>query len=260
MIILKLGGSVLTNKAKSSSFQHDTMKNLAHAIQPVAHDIILVHGAGSYGHILAKKYALNQGYKQKDQLLGFSQTHAMVQELNTLVLKALHKASIPAVSLPPHALVTLNNHHMHTFDTTSFQSYLKAGFTPVTFGDVVLDTKLGFSICSGDLLIEHLAKEFKPEKVVFVMDEDGIYTSNPKTDSSATLVKKTTVDKLNNLTTQADAHADVTSGMKGKINTIQQIAHHGIDTFVVNGNKPDCLTALLQGEDTICTHIKGAKQ
>ncbi len=98
-----------------------------------------------------------------------------------------------------------------------FEEYLKKNFTPVTFGDVVLDKKLGFSICSGDLLIEVLSKYFKPEKVVFVIDEDGIFTANPKIDKNAKLIQKTTIKELEKLTTSADNHADVTGGMAGKI-------------------------------------------
>ena len=70
----------------------------------------MVHGAGSYGHILAKEYALHQGYKQESQLKGFSQTHAMMQRLNSLILDSFHKNHVNAVSLPPHALLKLNNH------------------------------------------------------------------------------------------------------------------------------------------------------
>ena len=71
------------------------------------------------------------------------------------------------------------------------------GFTPVTFGDVVSDKKLGFSICSGDLLMLLLAENLKPEKTIFIIDEDGLYTSNPKEDKNAELIESATKDQLN---------------------------------------------------------------
>ena len=33
--------------------------------------------------------------------------------------------------------------------------------------------------------MEALSKHFKPEKIVFVIDEDGIFTANPKMDKKA---------------------------------------------------------------------------
>ena len=59
MFIIKIGGSVITDKAKQNSFKKDVIDNLAKQISKSKKEIILVHGAGSYGHILAKKYNLN---------------------------------------------------------------------------------------------------------------------------------------------------------------------------------------------------------
>ena len=259
MLIVKLGGSILTDKKKKDCYRENVMKRLAKEIQQAQIPLILVHGAGSFGHILAKEYRLNEGYKEKSQLRGFSLTHAKVQTLNSLVLQALHDQGIPAVSLSPHAFLQLDNHNLATIDITIFDSYLEKGFIPVTFGDVALDRTLGFSICSGDLLIQVLSSYFKPEKVVFVIDEDGLYTANPKTDSHAKFIESITNEELGHLTTAANKHADVTEGMKGKINTIQRIAHMGIDTVVVNGNKPKRLYNTLVGKETTCTRIRGVK-
>jgi isopentenyl phosphate kinase len=259
MIIIKLGGSVITDKTKECTFKKETMDKLAENIKKANKQTIIVHGAGSFGHILAKEYELNQGYKRLEQIKGFSLTHEKVQVLNSFVLQSLQKNDIPAVSISPHSSIKLNNHKIQKMDYNIFEEYLKKNFTPVTFGDVVLDKKLGFSICSGDLLIEVLSKYFKPEKVVFVIDEDGIFTANPKIDKKAKLIQKTTVKELETLTTSADNHADVTGGMAGKIQTIKKIAKNGIETILVNGNKPDRLYEVLVGEKTISTIVNGEK-
>ena len=260
MIILKLGGSVITDKAKEGTFREKVMDNLAKQIQKADKEIILIHGAGSFGHIQAKKYQLDKGYSRKNQLHGFSVTHEMVQRLNTLVLKSLQSAGINAVSISPHSVVKLNNHKLTEMNYNMFEEYLEKKFTPVTFGDVVLDKKLSFSICSGDLLSMELAKHFKPKKVVFVIDEDGLYTSNPKINKNAKLIESTTVDQLEKLTTSLDSHADVTGGMKGKLDTIKNISNLGIDTILVNGNKPDRLYKALVGEDAKSTIVCGGKK
>jgi len=260
MIILKLGGSIITDKTKENTFKQKTMDRLSQEIKKSNKKIIIVHGAGSFGHILAKKHRLNDGYNDEGQLLGFSMTHSMVQKLNTMVLDSLHKQKINAVSISPHSTLKLNNHELDSMDYDIFKKYLKDGFTPVTFGDVVLDEKLGFSICSGDLLIRTLAECFKPEKIVFVIDEDGLYSSNPKTDKNAEFIEKTTIAEIEKLSTNLDGHADVTGGMGGKINTIKNISKLGIDTILLNGNKPDRLYHVLVGENTRCTHVYGGKK
>ena len=185
MYILKLGGSVITDKTKECSFRKQVMDSLAKEIKKANKQIILIHGAGSFGHIQAKKYRLNEGFSREEQLHGFSVTHEMVQRLNSMVLKSLQNNSIPAVSISPHSVVKLDDHKLAKINYNVFEEYLKNQFTPVTFGDVALDKKLSFSICSGDLLAMALANYFKPEKVVFVIDEDGIYTSNPKIEKNA---------------------------------------------------------------------------
>ena len=259
MNILKLGGSVITDKTKECTFKKQVMDNLSKEIKKANKKIILIHGAGSFGHIQAKKYKLNDGYSRKEQLRGFSITHEMVQRLNSMVLNSLQKNDISAVSISPHSVVKLDNHKLAEINYNIFEEYLKKQFTPVTFGDVVLDKKLSFSICSGDLLVTALSTHFKPEKVIFAIDEDGIYTSNPKIDKNAELIESTTISQLEKLTTAADAHADVTGGMGGKIKTIKRISKLGIDTVLLNGNKPDRLYKVLIGENVKSTIVNGDK-
>lgn len=255
MFIIKIGGSIITDKSIKDSYKKTIVDRLAAEIKKANEEIIIVHGAGSYGHILAKKYNLNQGYKIDEQILGFALTHASVQKLNTLVLNSLHENNIPAVSIPPHAIIKLDDHEPIDMNYDIFRDLLKQGFTPVTFGDVSLDETLGFSICSGDLLMQLLAEQFKPEKSIFVLDEDGLYTSNPKTDENAEFIETINLDKLKQLSTPFDNHADVTRGMKGKINTIEKIVNLGVHTVLLNGNKPDRLYKVLIGEKTKCTIV-----
>jgi isopentenyl phosphate kinase len=259
MFIIKLGGSVITDKSRENSFRQDIAKQLSKEIKRANKKSIIIHGAGSFGHILAEKYNLNKGFEKQDQLQGFSLTHAMVQKLNSMVLDSLHENNISAVSISPHSVLELDDHKPFKFDYTIFKDYLDLGFTPVTFGDVVLDKKLSFSICSGDLLIRLLAEHFQPEKVIFVIDEDGLFTSNPKINKNAELIENVAIDELLDLSTTLDSHADVTGGMSGKIASIKYISNLGIETVLLNGNKPERLYKVLVGENTISTIVTGDK-
>jgi len=55
MILIKLGGSIITGKAEYRAFNKDTVSRLADEISRSDKDVIIVHGAGSFGHIIAKE-------------------------------------------------------------------------------------------------------------------------------------------------------------------------------------------------------------
>ena len=168
----------------------------------------------------------------------------------------MQKQGLPAVSIPPHATFMFDNHQVHQFQGALYRQYLSYGYIPVTYGDVILDKTQGFSICSGDTLILLLAAKFHPEKVIFVIDEDGLYEDNPKKNPDAAFIHQVTSDKLRAITTKHDDHADVTGGMQGKIDTILQITQQNIDVMLLNGNKPDRLYDSLVGNETTSTLIQ----
>jgi len=256
MFLIKLGGSVITEKAlEKPSFKKKLVNDIVLTISKAKKDVIIVHGAGSFGHVLAKKYDLINGCSSSIQKQGFAETQGLVQQLNSFVLNSFHENDLPAVSIPPHATVKLKNKLLHSINTEIFREYHDAGFIPITYGDVVLDADLGCSICSGDLLVQALAQTFKPEAVLFLMDEDGLFTANPKKDKHARFIDSIHVDTLDTLATGLDDHADVTKGMEGKIQMIHQIVNNGSNTILLNGNKPDRLYDVLQGTKTICTVV-----
>lgn len=254
MFLIKIGGSVITEKTQEKPiFKKKVMDDLASMLQKAGKNVVIIHGAGSFGHVLAKRYNLNKGCSSSLQKQGFVETHALVQTLNTFVLQSLHNHGIAAVSIPPHATTICNNHEIDKIETDIYLTYMTFGFTPVGYGDVVLDRSLGCSICSGDLIVQHLAETLNPEAIIFVMDEDGLYTDNPKIDKNATFIKSIGINELNDLNTRMDAHADVTKGMGGKLKIIKKIVEEGNKTILINGNKADRLYDVLLDKSTKST-------
>jgi isopentenyl phosphate kinase len=49
----------------------------------------------------------------------------------------------------------------------------------VLHGDCVLDTELGCTVLGGDSIMEVLAAELKPKRVVFLTNVEGIFTKPP---------------------------------------------------------------------------------
>ena len=53
MILIKLGGSVITDKKEYRKFNRDIVARLCSEIKDSGEDVIVVHGAGSFGHVIA---------------------------------------------------------------------------------------------------------------------------------------------------------------------------------------------------------------
>jgi len=236
MIAIKLGGSVITDKEKESCFNKRITYRLAEEIASAGKKVLIVHGAGSFGHPQAKRYNLNRGFIDRArQIEGISLTHFSVRMLNLKVMEALRHAGIPAVSISPFPFIDSSF-------AGKVEMAVKEGLTPVTFGDVILDGNV--SIVSGDYLMEIFSKEFDIERAIFVTNVDGIYENPSKKES---LIKECTVKELEKVFFKGNAGADVTSGMAGKVKSIKEIAYSGVEVDVINGRKPGRLKDAING-------------
>ncbi|MFA7150367.1 MAG: isopentenyl phosphate kinase, partial [Candidatus Methanomethylophilaceae archaeon] len=156
MILIKLGGSVITDKSQYRTFNRAVVARLCHEIKESGEDVIIVHGAGSFGHILAKENRLNDGFEDESQIPALAQVCFDVRELNSMVIKELIDAGIPAVSIPPGSCFMMDDRKLRINNEEVLRGFVDKGVMPVMFGDVVLDRKLGFAICSGDQIMELL--------------------------------------------------------------------------------------------------------
>ncbi|UCF08713.1 MAG: isopentenyl phosphate kinase family protein [Thermoplasmata archaeon] len=253
MYIIKLGGSVITDKAKKNIFKKEVTSRLMSEIMESGQRVILVHGAGSFGHILAKEYGLHEGYRSESQLSGVAEVQRDVKNLSLKVLDACLAGGMYAVSLAPSAFVVNDKAVIKHMDASIFKRYLDLGITPITFGDVVVDESLVFSIVSGDQLMLMLAKAFRPKTVVFVADVDGIFTGDPSADDRAELLPVVDKETLSIIGNSESKVSDVTGGIFGKSKIMLEIAAHGMETIILNGTVENRLRDALMGKDVLCT-------
>jgi isopentenyl phosphate kinase len=254
MMIVKLGGSLITDKSQLRAFCADRMKALAQEIRMAGKEIILVHGAGSFGHILAEEHKLKEGYLDETQIAGISEVQRDVKDLNLKVMDALVKEGLKPVALPPRSIVRMSDGALEHMDIQPFREYLELGMMPVTFGDVVLDSKRKFAICSGDDLVLWLSREFKPERVVFATDTDGVYPDYPPAEGSA-IIEKLDWRTFKSLEESRTGRADVTGGIVRKLTLMFDIADLGAETWVINGSTDERLMNFLTGQDVPGTQI-----
>lgn len=195
--------------------------------------MVIVHGAGSFGHHLAKEYGLRGQNQPPAQDLGTSEiadrtkmmtglvrTRHSVKKLSSAVVSHLMDEGVNAIGLSP--CMNIPGLLAHGGDeyggvTTlvrAIQQALMAGIVPVIHGDAglygLLDKEMNSTssefgyrrmsagILGGDTLVEIIAShpELRPniEKVIFLTDVEGVYTQDPKINSDAVLVKEIRVD------------------------------------------------------------------
>ncbi|MGI5964295.1 MAG: isopentenyl phosphate kinase [Candidatus Methanomethylophilaceae archaeon] len=259
MILIKLGGSVITDKTRYRTFNEERVARLCREIKESGQDVLIVHGAGSFGHVLAKKYRLQNGFSSEDQILPASQVQYDVRKLSLMVVKQLIDAGIPAVSVPPGSCFVMDGGKLIARDTEAIVRLRNLGIMPVTFGDVVTDRRRGFGICSGDQLMEILADLFDVKKIIFVSDIDGLYTDDPKINKDAKLIASVGLDTFSSVS-YSDRVADVTGGVREKMETMLRMSRNERECILVNGTADGRLGALLRGEKVTCTIAKGGLQ
>jgi isopentenyl phosphate kinase len=258
--VLKLGGSVITHKDKPFTANPTAISRLAKEIAAAKiPQLIVVHGGGSFGHPLAREYAIKEGFRGNvSQLLGFSKTHESMITLNNMVLKALIQHNIPVLSIAPSSLIVTKAGRITSSIAEPLKRLLNMRLVPLPYGDAVLDSDLGFTILSGDQLVASIATQLNAEQVIIGIDEDGLFTADPKGGTPAKLIRVCTLKQLRRMQKlgQGMPVNDVTGGMQGKLVELTPVIEKGITTQIVNASKPKRVYMALRGEQVIGTRIK----
>ena len=252
MILIKLGGSVITDKSQYKKFNKEQTARLCREIAESGRSVMIVHGAGSYGHVLAKRYAIQNGLVDFAQVSPAAMVHHDAMELGLLVTSELMAVGIPAASLSPGSCFVMDEGRLVVNDDEVIRRMSHVGIMPVTHGDVVMDRQKGFAIVSGDELMEVMARIFKPERIVFVSDIDGLYDSNPKENPVARMIPEVTQEILDGVSSDEDVD-DVTGGVRNKMEAMLRMCSPDRDCVLVNGTVPGRLLSLLRGEEVTCT-------
>ena len=271
MIILKLGGSVLTKKDSTyAEVNYDNLNRIANEIQnsflakdssrDFAGGLIIVHGAGSFGHPPAQKYQIGKPFNPEEypeKKIGFSKTQNCVKKLNTIICKCLISKKIPCVSIQPSSFITTNNKRIDNFNLDLIAKYLDEGFVPVIYGDVVLDSSLKIAVLSGDQILQYIAKglsSHETNEIILGTDVDGVFTKNPKKHDDAKLIRK--VSSLEDIEVlDSTTNIDVTGGMVGKIKELLELADLGIESKIINANKNGLIANALLNKTVKCSLI-----
>ncbi len=259
LIVIKLGGSALTDKRKIYTPRIPVIEGSARQVKEICKrfSLVLVHGAGSYGHIPVKKFKLQHGLKSPKQIKGLSGTKLKLLEWESILDEALLNHGVPVTPFLASDFIVARNGRIHSYKLEALAKWLQLGCVPSIGGDIVTDTVKGFCVLSGDQIAAFIAIQFKAKKLVYGVDVDGVFDSNPKLNSKAQLVKSLKPSSAAGLVSKATSGTipDVTGGMAGKIREAIPAARHGIAVYFVNLTKKDRLRKVALGQRVLCSSI-----
>jgi isopentenyl phosphate kinase len=261
IILIKLGGSIITNKEVSMMVREQVLQRLigeiARARKKTKSIFILGHGSGSFAHAPALRYKTKAGFNNPESQMGMAITQDSAAKLNRVVVEECLSQELPAASFAFSSTLVTNQGKKQSWNGEVIRQYLEKGLLPVTYGDVIVDSSQGCTIWSTETIFSFLAQwlqqetDYKIKKVIHVnevagvLDEKGQIIPEISTKTAADVKKMMTKTK----------GFDVTGGMWHKIEESFKLAQRQIETQIISGLKKDNLYRVLTNQDCEGTRV-----
>lgn len=264
-VVVKWGGGLITDKTVLLTPNIDVIQTLSKQMKNVVdsgYQVILVHGAGSFGHLRAKHWKLHLG-KQNQTFVPepgiFTQEQAVeevrrdMESLNSFVISELEEMNLNCEVFPAHKWATETGSNFEG-DLAIFEN--SSADVIITFGDVVdCSPPAMFGILSGDDLVKRLSIELGGvERLVFAIGGvDGVL-ENPPGDGNEIVIP--TLTKNSEFLGSHESTIDVTGGIGLKISRGFEVSDNGIEVLLVNGENSERFEKACLGIDVIGTKIQ----
>ena len=249
LVFLKLGGSLITDKTQTYTPQlemiEDVALQIATALQTHPHlRLVIGHGAGSFGHVPASEYRTRDGlprsspftHREGDETedsywRGFAEVWYQASTLNRFVMKALHKAQVSTISLPPSSSVIASDGKVLVWETTPIRMALSSRIVPVIFGDVVFDEVRGGTILSTEDLFMHLTRALSPERILLAGLEAAVWEDFPARTRRIERITPSSFAEISEGVGKSTG-ADVTGGMESKVSQMLELVQKNSELTV----------------------------
>ncbi len=252
LTFLKLGGSLITDKSKESTFRPEVMARLADEIAAACAarpdlQLLIGHGSGSFGHYPASVYRTAEGVRTLAGWRGFAEVGAVAAQLNRLVTDSLRAAGLPVLSVQPSASGRCSDGRLVSLALEPVQAALAHGLIPLVYGDVCLDDVRGGTIASTEEILCYLARHLRPARVLLAGLDAGVLAPDgaviPRIDAA-------TLPQLEGAL-GGRAGVDVTGGMRSKVLGMLELARAlpGVEIRIFSGAVPGAVRRALIGAD-----------
>lgn len=226
MILIKLGGSIITNKEKALTPMKKKIDNIIKNLKYINEPYVVIHGGGSFGHYWSIKYNM---HTKPDiyNVRGIALVKNSMIFLNKIILDSFLKNNINPYPFPASNFMEKDKPIIKKIN--EMKEILKLKLVPVSFGDLLWYERKKAYILSGDRIMTVLSKLLKPRLAIFVINVDGLYSD---------FKKKKIIHILKDEYPDIKKIHDATGGMKRKFEEAKKISKMNINVFFTNGNKP----------------------
>jgi isopentenyl phosphate kinase len=246
--IVKIGGSIATDRAAAGMVATVRLAALAAALCRSGRPLVLVHGTGHVG----KPWAHRGGFAQSGVLPREAQEVALairseLRGLNQRVVAAMLAAGLPCIGVDYESLAAAPP----AAAADRMRALLREGILPLTYGDMLLGADGSHRVVSSDAMLLALARLLAARTVIFLTDVDGVLDA-----AGARLPVVTRADLDSQVVAHRESDAsDVSGGMRGKLAAAFEAARDGRECFVASGHDPRIVLALLRGEPAPATRV-----
>jgi len=249
LTILKLGGSAITDKARECTPDIPTIQSVADQLRDYDLPLILIHGGGSYAHPFVAESGLGKGLHNRAQLRSVSETEFYLSQLTRIICASLLLRGMLPVPIHPMSFVTFHNGKVKRIMFDPIRRALQTGLVPLLHGDIVFDESQGIGVLSGDRIASLVGHSLGASRVLLGSDVDGVYSRNPKTFPSATLIPEVTSENFRSaLEASRGPSGDATGGMGEKVRQALQLAKSGCECYIFNLRERNALRKILGRE------------
>ena len=234
LVLVKLGGSVITDKSKPYTARLDVIKKLAKKISKLKSkntDLIIGHGSGSFAHVPASKYQTQKGLINAKSTWGLALTADAAIQINRIVISEMLKLKIKCLSFSP-----LSFNYGKKVLIGHIKKAMEIGMLPVIYGDVIMNKDRGFEIYSGEKTLDLLARKlsifYKKIKIIYFTDTNGVYDDKGKT---IPLITSKNFKEIKKYLT-GSGNLDVTGGMIHKVEeSLKLVQKLDAEVYITNG-------------------------
>lgn len=244
MIVIKIGGSVLTQKGIWREIDYSNMCNIANQIKECREKIVLLHGLGSFGR------AYEHYFKHRNIGLEHITMAQNIQlnmlEFHNFFVKSLVEAGIRVKSIDPNTVFACDNNKIVHFFREEIEYYLEQDIIPVIHGGIIFDKENGYYLLSSDNMAEEIAKTLMPQKVIWVTDVDGVLKK--RNDGNLVTMEAVNKDNIQIMWNPQYNDTDITGGMANKVEAAIRLSDCGIKSLIINGNRENELVKSFMDE------------
>ncbi len=255
LIFLKLGGSLITDKAKPCTPHLDVIQSVSAEIAQITREnpglkLLVGHGSGSFGHSVAARYKTQSGVEGQTEWHGFAEVWSAARQLNQIVIEHLAAEGLPVIAFPPSAGVIAANRSLQSWDLAPLVAALAHNLIPVVYGDVIFDQNIGGTIFSTEEIFHYLAILLHPRRILLVGSDPGVYHDSQHPEEIFKRISSQNLSQVLPALSGAE-NPDVTGGMASKVRLMADLVQEcpDIEVLIFSGSQPGNIHKAIMGEN-----------